>query len=628
MDKENNRGNLSEMERIHRGLEAFLEKEVYEEHGARGDAGPEGYKESEESNGYAGPEGYGESEESNGYGGQEGYGEFEKSNGYARSGGQGGYHEQGKRQEYGAYGGCGDSEVYDAGDERRPCQGQGVYDIYDDKDGSDACDEYGQYGDCVRNSEYNEYEEYEAEESAEAAMMRQHADHSGAKQRPGGSREKSARRREGGREKSAQRPAGEKRGTSRRDNGGREKSAQRQGGGKRQSSQREESGKRQPSQREESRKRQSPQREESGKRQSSQREESGKRQSRQRQGGGKGQSPQSREGGRNPASPPQGSGGQPARKKRHRGLRRFLTAALVLLLAVTALWYVTISHLYDKVEYTPTEILTDQPMKEEGVTNILLIGNDSRAGGGDGRSDAMILVSISNRTKTIHLTSLLRDIYVEIPGHESNRLNAAYAFGGPELLLETIKENLDIEVNRYVQVNFQAFANLIDAVGGVELELTNEEVQLVNAYLNEYNLLENRPIETDYLPTDASGLLHLNGPQALAYSRNRYIGSDFGRTERQRKILEAVFHQLPASMLTNLDDLIDGILPNLTTNISRSECYTLSLDAAKLLTYELVQASIPIAGSYQSATIRKMAVLQVDFEKNREFIRTQIYGED
>ncbi len=602
MNKENNRGNLSEMERIHRGLEAFLEKEVYEEHGARGDAGPEGYRESEESNSYGGPEGYGESEE---------------SNGYAGSGGQGGHHEQGKRQEYGAYGGCGDSGTYDADGERRPRQGQGAYDVYDDGDGSDAWDEYEQYGDDVRNSEYNEYEEYEAEESAEAAMMRQHANHSGAKQRPGGSREKSARRREGGREKSAQRPAGEKRGTSRRDNGGRQKSAQRQGGGKRQSSQREES-----------RKRQSFQRKESVKRQSSQREESGQRQFRQYQGGGKGQFPQSREGGRNPASPPQGSGGQPARKKRHRGLRRFLTAVLVLLLAVTALWYVTISHLYDKVEYTPTEILTDQPMKEEGVTNILLIGNDSRAGGGDGRSDAMILVSISNRTKTIYLTSLLRDIYVEIPGHESNRLNAAYAFGGPELLLETIKQNLDIEVNRYVQVNFQAFANLIDAVGGVELELTNEEVQLVNAYLNEYNLLENRPIDTDYLPTDASGLLHLNGPQALAYSRNRYIGSDFGRTERQRKILEAVFHQLPASMLTNLDDLIDGILPNLTTNISRSECYTLSLDAPKLLTYELVQASIPIAGSYQSATIRKMAVLQVDFEKNREFIRTQIYGED
>lgn len=346
------------------------------------------------------------------------------------------------------------------------------------------------------------------------------------------------------------------------------------------------------------------------------------------QSNGKGTVKQRKDSAKGRTAQRQGNGSeQSAKKKKHKGIRRFLTVVVVLLLAVTALWYVTVSKLYDKMEYAPTEILADEPMKEDGVTNILLIGNDSRQGGEDGRSDAMILVSISNRTKTIYMTSLLRDIYVEIPGHESNRLNAAYAFGGPELLLETIKQNLDIEVNRYVQVNFQAFANLIDAVGGVELELTNEEVQLVNAYLNEYNMLENRPIDTDYLPTDASGLLHLNGPQALAYSRNRYIGSDFGRTERQRKILEAVFHQLPSSMLTNSGDMIDGILPNLTTNISKSECYALSLDAPKLLTYEIVQASIPIEGSYQNATIRKMSVLQVDFEKNKEFIRTQIYGE-
>lgn len=347
-----------------------------------------------------------------------------------------------------------------------------------------------------------------------------------------------------------------------------------------------------------------------------------------RQGGGKSRDNR-QDGGKSKVSKGRDNGReQPVKKKKHKILRRFLAVVVVLLLALTALWYVSVSYLYDKVEYAPTDILAEEPMKEEGVTNILLIGNDSRENGGDGRSDAMILVSISNRTQTIYLTSLLRDIYVEIPGHESNRLNAAYAFGGPELLLETIKQNFDIEVNRYVQVNFQAFANLIDAVGGVDLELTNEEVQLVNAYLNEYNMLENRPMDTDYLPADASGLLHLNGPQALAYSRNRYIGSDFGRTQRQRKILEAVFHQLPSSVLTNADDMIDGILPNLTTNISRSECYLLSLDAPKLLTYELVQASIPIEGSYQNATIRKMSVLQVDFEKNKEFIRTQIYGED
>lgn len=467
MARNNDRGNLTEMEQIHRGLEAFLEKEVYEDYEAAEDAGAEEYGRDADRDGY----------------------------------------------EYEEYG----DEGYENGE-------------YGDEEYED-----GEYGN----------RKYEEEESVRAAMGRKSMSQTG--------------------------------------NGGKSRSTHTQGGRKSRAD----------------------------------RQDSGKSRA-DRQGSGKGKVSKGRDNDRE----------QPVKKKKHKILRRFLAVVVVLLLALTALWYVSVSYLYDKVEYAPTDILAEEPMKEEGVTNILLIGNDSRENGGDGRSDAMILVSISNRTQTIYLTSLLRDIYVEIPGHESNRLNAAYAFGGPELLLETIKQNFDIEVNRYVQVNFQAFANLIDAVGGVDLELTNEEVQLVNAYLNEYNMLENRPMDTDYLPADASGLLHLNGPQALAYSRNRYIGSDFGRTQRQRKILEAVFHQLPSSVLTNADDMIDGILPNLTTNISRSECYLLSLDAPKLLTYELVQASIPIEGSYQNATIRKMSVLQVDFEKNKEFIRTQIYGED
>lgn len=522
MARNNDRGNLTEMEQIHRGLEAFLEKEVYEDYEAAEDAGAEEYGRDADRDGYEYEE-YGDEGYENGEYGDEGY----EDEGY------------------------GDEEYED-----------------------------GEYGN----------RKYEEEESVRAAMGRKSMSQTG-----NGGKSRSTHTQGGGKSRPVQRQAGGQNRPTQSRSGGKSQDEQFRGGRKERTAKPQSEGKGKPKQS----------------------RNSGKSRA-DRQDGGKSKVSKGRDNGRE----------QPVKKKKHKILRRFLAVVVMLLLALTALWYVSVSYLYDKVEYAPTDILAEEPMKEEGVTNILLIGNDSRENGGDGRSDAMILVSISNRTQTIYLTSLLRDIYVEIPGHESNRLNAAYAFGGPELLLETIKQNFDIEVNRYVQVNFQAFANLIDAVGGVDLELTNEEVQLVNAYLNEYNMLENRPMDTDYLPADASGLLHLNGPQALAYSRNRYIGSDFGRTQRQRKILEAVFHQLPSSVLTNADDMIDGILPNLTTNISRSECYLLSLDAPKLLTYELVQASIPIEGSYQNATIRKMSVLQVDFEKNKEFIRTQIYGED
>ena len=193
-------------------------------------------------------------------------------------------------------------------------------------------------------------------------------------------------------------------------------------------------------------------------------------------------------------------------------------------------------------------------------------------------------------------------------------------------MLETVKQNLGIEVNRYAVVNFQAFANLVDAVNGVDLELTNEEVKWVNAYLNEYNELRGMPMETDYLDTSLSGMIHLNGAQSLAYSRNRFIGTDFGRTERQRKVLSAVMKKLPAALVTNPNGLINGLFPNLTTNLTQTECLRLSLMGGKLLTYDIVQESIPLEGTYSSVTIRGMDVLQVDFDRNRAYLQEQLYG--
>lgn len=316
------------------------------------------------------------------------------------------------------------------------------------------------------------------------------------------------------------------------------------------------------------------------------------------------------------------------KKKKKSFFRRLLIVLMVICLLVGGLWYYAIDYLYNRIRYEEIGTVTTEPMKEEGVINILLIGNDSRQKGDDGRSDAMILLSISNETKTIHMTSLLRDMYVEIPGYQNNRLNAAYAYGGPELLMETLEVNFDISVNRYVLVNFQAFANLVDVAGGVDLELTNEEVKYINGYLVEYNILEGRPEGTDYLDPALSGTVHLNGPQALAYCRIRYIGTDFARTERQRKVLSAIISKAPATMLTNPIEMINGILPNLTTNLTEAEVRSLSLKIVKLLTYDIIQGSVPIAGSYSNASIRGMSVLEVDFEKNKEYIRTKIYGEE
>lgn len=314
------------------------------------------------------------------------------------------------------------------------------------------------------------------------------------------------------------------------------------------------------------------------------------------------------------------------KRKKNRGVKVLIVIAALFVVGIFGL-YLLVGGVYKKMNYQEVGEFTSESMKEDGVINVLLIGNDSRLAGDDGRSDAMILVSISDKTKTITMTSLLRDMYVEIPGHDGNRLNAAYSYGGAELLMETIELNFDIPVHRYALVNFQAFANLVDAVGGIDLELTNDEVKWINAYLMEYNQLEGKDLATDFLDPSLSGMIHLNGPQALAFTRNRYIGTDFGRTERQRKVLSAVIGKLPGAVLTNGGELSEGLFPNLTTNLKQGECFNLSLNAWKILGYDIEQQCIPVEGTYSNADIRGMAVLQVDFDANRQFLKTTLYGE-
>lgn len=322
---------------------------------------------------------------------------------------------------------------------------------------------------------------------------------------------------------------------------------------------------------------------------------------------------------------------QKKRRKKKSRFKKFLLAAALVVVLLGAGLYGIVGMMYAKMTYNDIPSVASAPMKEDGVVNILLIGNDSRENGEDGRSDAMILLSISSRTKTIYMTSLLRDMYVDIPGHDGNRLNAAYSFGGAELLMETVSQNFDIPVNRYMLVNFEAFANLVDAVNGIDLELSKGEIEYVNGYLWEYNMLTGREDGTDNMDPSVAengpALVHLNGPQALAYSRNRYIGTDFGRTERQRKVLTEVIHKLPGAMLTNAGGLVDGLMPNLTTNLTKDECFRLSLMAGKLLTYDIVSDSIPQPNTYRDVTIRKMEVLEVDFDANIRYLKEKIYGE-
>ncbi len=315
-----------------------------------------------------------------------------------------------------------------------------------------------------------------------------------------------------------------------------------------------------------------------------------------------------------------------APKKKSHLFRNFIVLILLLIAILLGGLYAGVGYVYSKMHYNEIASVKSESPYEGGVINVLMIGNDSRTGDDDGRSDAMILVSMSSVTHEILFTSVLRDVYVDIPGHGKNRLNAAYSYGGPELLMETIEQNFGIKVNRYVSVNFEAFATLVDAVGGVDLNLTNEEVQWVNAYLNEYNMLRGVDMTTDYMDTSASGWLHLNGAQALAYSRIRYIGTDFERTNRQRKVINDVIDKLPNAMMTNGPQVIENVCSELTTNMTQNECYFLVLQAWKFKLYGRDSGSIPLEGTWSDYTTDSgMMVLKIDFDANKQYLQEKLY---
>lgn len=271
----------------------------------------------------------------------------------------------------------------------------------------------------------------------------------------------------------------------------------------------------------------------------------------------------------------------------------------------------------------------DSELYSVDAFNILAIGVDSRSDSYSGRSDAMILISINKKSKKVVMTSFLRDTYVSIPGYGSNRLNAAYAFGGEYLLTETFKANFGIEVDRCVTVNFYIVMDLVDAVGGVDIELTADVISVMNGYIGEMDRLLKEPEDTDKLEETLSGTsVHLNGKQALAYARVRYVGTDFARTGRQREIIMLCLEKIKKMSLAELDELAEEFLPRIRTDLTEGDCASLLLMALSISDYEFESFYIPMDGTWNSANIRGMSVLTVDFEANTKAWYERIQGEN
>ena len=311
-------------------------------------------------------------------------------------------------------------------------------------------------------------------------------------------------------------------------------------------------------------------------------------------------------------------------RSRHTLLKLALCALLLLFLAAGALYVLPVSALGR--HSAPGAAL---PLPA-GYTHVLLIGADMDASG-TSRSDTMVICSVGEGR--VLFTSLQRDTGVSIPGYSGlNRLNAAYHYGGPELLLETVNRNFGLDLGLYALVDYDSFPSLIDALGGVDISgITDEEARQANVNIYELlrrqyqkGLLTKEQAQTglDSLQLTNGGDLHLNGAQALGYARIRKTDSDYGRTLRQRKVLSAALKALKSSGPVSAVHFAVKGLRALQTNMNALEL--ISLGEKALFSSEVQQFRLPVNGSF---TDSGSMFYDVDYQRNREEFLFFVYGQ-
>lgn len=250
-----------------------------------------------------------------------------------------------------------------------------------------------------------------------------------------------------------------------------------------------------------------------------------------------------------------------------------------------------------------------------GWTQVLLLGVDHDAGG-TSRSDTLIIASIGPIGQ-VRLASVLRDTWVDIPGHKPGKINAAYRYGGPELAMETVNNALGTHIRHYAVVSFRGFPRLIDALGGVDLNVTEAEMQEVNANLSAtQRILRKSQVDTSPLTTYGQGV-HLTGAQALSFARIRKIGADYQRTDRQRAVLSAMLTQArKCKNPLRLWDFVREVLSVVDTNVPLPHVGMLSVFA--LINGDVEQMRLPVEGAYESGTYEGTWSIRPDIAKNRE----------
>lgn len=272
----------------------------------------------------------------------------------------------------------------------------------------------------------------------------------------------------------------------------------------------------------------------------------------------------------------------------------------------------------------------DSLVSERHVRNILLIGADKERGGAS-RSDSIMIASINKKTGRITVVSILRDTHVDVPGNRESKINAAYAWGGANLLIQTIEQNFGIKIDDYATVDFEMFTALIDGLGGIDIEVTENEADYIN---NRHSYGNEEKPET--VPSGEN--VHLTGYQALWYSRIRKLDSDFNRTQRQRKVIAAIVEKAKDKLnpigVFNLISTAKEVAPYVETTLSATDFWSLILSLTSCVTKTgmdmdkmLISAQLPFEDTWWYSSQWDGSSISLNLDENRELLYQLLYGE-
>lgn len=309
----------------------------------------------------------------------------------------------------------------------------------------------------------------------------------------------------------------------------------------------------------------------------------------------------------------------------------------VLLIAVGVLYVVTrATKEVERIEIDEEQIIIneeveqqieeEEKVEEKGYRNIALFGVDARDGelGRGTRSDSIIIASINQDTQEIKLISVFRDTFLNLSNDTYNKCNAAYAQGGPEQAISMLNANLDLDITDYVTIGFAGLIDAVDALGGIEMEVTESEI----SHLNNYQLCMAEELGVDYIPVKNSGRQLLNGMQATAYCRIRYTkGDDFRRAERQRDVLRAMMDKAQGASVGELTDMVNAVLPQVETSLNINEVFSVLGSVAG---YHVVTSDgFPFEGSRVGANVgsKGSCVIPDDLEENVKQLHAALYPE-